>query len=282
MNIQNLTQIEDRDGTANGTPNLLLPIGGAPYWTQAEIDGSTGALLAPWAIASVEAFRQVVSKTDFPCTFATASEQQEQLVYAFVDTTREPADIAAIGKAIVSYLDALDAMPRNKADYHVLVVFVRPVSDCSLAGYADMTQQLLQSLHESDVAPWPADIPKDEDDPHWSFAFAGRALFVNVSTPANVNRRSRNVGPSMTLIISPREVFDRVAGPTDRGRKVRSIIRARTEAFDDGLAFAPWSSFAYGQGSVGTERSQYILSDDNTTPLEISIKQCPFQRKYSE
>ena len=277
MNVQHFAENDDRGGAVNGETSLLLPVGGDPYWTQAEIDSPGGAPLAPWARASLKAFRQVVSNPDFPCTFATTSEQQEQLVYAFVETTYEAKDITVIRKAIIKYLDALDGMPQKKADYHVLVIFVSPVPGYSLAHYAEMTQKLLQSLHESDVAPWPAEVPTDEDDPHWSFAFAGRALFVNVSTPANIARHSRNLGPSMTLMISPRDVFDRVAGPTDKGRKVRSIIRARTEAFDKGLAFAPWSSFAYGQGAVGTERSQYILSDDNETPIKLSIQQCPFK-----
>jgi FPC/CPF motif-containing protein YcgG len=251
--------------------------GGAPYWTKVEIDGPASSRLPRWTKDSLKSFREVILDPKFPCMFARTSEQQGQLFYAFVDTATSDDDIDRIGKTIGCYLRGLEFVPLHEADLQVLIIFIKPILGHSLVAYGEIAQTLLQSLHEKDLMPWPSDIPTDEDDPLWSFAFAGRALFVNISTPANHARRSRNVGPGMTLIASPRDAFDRVAGPDETGRKIRNAIRWRTQTYDQGLAYPPWSTVAYGEGTAGEERNQYILSDDNERPISISIKRCPIR-----
>ncbi len=279
MNIAVDTSAETARKLQTEAFHRLKPNSGLPYWDKAELGGFQTGHLPQWARDGLTSFRRVILDQRFPCTFATTAERNGQLVYAFAETATEKGDVKHIAGAIVAYLDSLADLPPNKVDFQVLVVLIKPMMDCPLEEYGTMAQALLQSLHECDPAPWPAEIPTDENDPLWSFAFAGRGLFINFSTPANHARLSRNLGVCMALIISPRDVFDRVAGPTDKGRRVRSMIRERTKDYDDGLPFAPWSSSAYGEGAVGTERSQYVLSDDNETPISLSLKQCPFHAK---
>jgi uncharacterized protein len=257
----------------------LTPPSGAPYWTSREIAESGPSDLPRWAAESLAAFRQIILAPTFPCMFATSSEQQNRLVYCFLNTATEIKDVDIVAQAICRYLGEIAKLPQEEADLTVLIVFIKPIPDMKLRDYGATAQALLQSLHERDVAPWPPGLPTEEDHPLWSFAFAGRPLFINISTPANRTRLSRNVGPSMTLIISPLDAFDRVAGANAKGRRIRDTIRSRTQKYDRDLPFAPWSSFAYGQGTVGTERSQYILSDDNDEPISLSIRQCPFRPK---
>jgi FPC/CPF motif-containing protein YcgG/ectoine hydroxylase-related dioxygenase (phytanoyl-CoA dioxygenase family) len=270
---------QDRQSSAlqSATERSLIPPSGMPYWTSKEIDDFGQGRLPFWAPESLAAFRQAILSPDFPCMFATSSEQQDRLVYSFIDTATNGSDIDSVVKAICKFLECIATLPQQEADLSVLIVFIKPKPGMQLSEYGAMTQAFLQSLHERDTAPWPPDIPIDEDDPRWSFAFAGRALFINVSTPANLARLSRNLGPSMTLVISPLDVFGRIAGPDARGRRIRSSIRARTQDYDRGLPFAPWTSIPYGESSVGTERSQYILPDNNDEPISISIMQCPLQ-----
>lgn len=279
MNIAFDTSSETVERTGVDTFRCLKPSSGSPYWERTELRGAQAEQLPQWARNGLTSFRRIVLDQRFPCTFATTAERNGQLVYAFAETATEKGDIRHIADSITAYLDSLAYLPPNKVDFQVLVVLIKPMEDSPLQEYGAVAQALLQSLHECDPAPWPANIPTDENDPMWSFAFAGRGLFINFSTPANHARLSRNVGECMTLIVSPRDVFDRVAGPTDKGRRVRNVIRERTKDYDNGLPFAPWSSFAYGEGTVGTERSQYVLSDDNETPISLSLKQCPFQAK---
>jgi uncharacterized protein len=257
----------------------LTPPSGTPYWTSREIAESGSLNLPRWAAESLASFRQNILAPTFPCMFATSSEQQNRLVYSFLNTATEIKDVDIIAQAICRYLSDIAKLPQEEADLTVLIVFIKPVPDIKLRDYGATAQALLQLLHERDVAPWPSGIPTKEDHPLWSFAFAGRPLFINISTPANRARLSRNVGPSMTLIISPLDVFDRVAGSNAKGRRIRDTIRSRAQKYDRGLPFAPWSSFAYGQGTIGTERSQYILPDDNDEPISLSIRQCPFRSR---
>jgi FPC/CPF motif-containing protein YcgG len=209
------------------------------------------------------------------------------VLYAFADTVDEAPDVAHIGEAIVGYLHGLTHLPQAEADTTVLVILIKPPPAArSLSDYAKDAGVLLSALHHRDEAPWPAGLPTDPDDPKWSYAFAGQALFINVSTPANIVRRSRNVGPGMALIVSPRDVFDRVAGPDEKGRKTRSTIRERTAAYDGGLPFASWSAVRYGEGSTGTERKQYVLAEDNENPIDLVLTPkpvgvCPFRRGSS-
>jgi FPC/CPF motif-containing protein YcgG len=279
MNIAVDTSAETARKIRADAHHHLKPNSGVPYWDKGELGSLQAGRLPQWALNGLTSFRRVVLDQRFPCTFATTAELNGQLVYAFAETATEKGDVMHIGDTIVAYLKSLADLPPDKVDFQVLVVLIKPMMDFQLQKYGVAAQTLLQSLHECDPAPWPAEIPTDENDPLWSFAFAGRGLFINFSTPANHARLSRNVGACMTLIISPRDVFDRVAGPTDKGRRVRNLIRERTKDYDDGLPFAPWSSFAYGEGTVGTERSQYVLSDDNETPISLSLKQCPFHAK---
>lgn len=256
----------------------LKPVRGTPYWVKTDIDGPQGADLPAWAKTSLAAFRETILNPAFPCMFASSSERRGQLAYAFADTAVADRDVDHIGRAITAWLESLRCLPQNEADYHVLVIFTKPAKDRSLANYAADAQALLTALHHRDSEPWPRDLPTDEDDPRWSFAFAGTALFANISTPANHIRRSRNVGPSLALVISPRDVFDRVAGPDEKGRRIRANIRRRTTDFDGGLPSAPWGTVAYGEGGVGMERKQYILPDDNDHPIDLTITMCPHHR----
>jgi FPC/CPF motif-containing protein YcgG len=261
----------------------LSPDGITPIWTKAQLDGELAARLPDWAREGVAEFRKVILSPGFPCFFAPSSERRGFLLYTFAETVNDRSDVEHLAVATESFLDDLDKLSQFEADSTVLVVLVRPQDPGrDLKEYAEDASVLLSSLREVDQAPWPADIPTNLDDPKWSYAFAGRALFVNVSTPANIARRSRNVGPCLSFIVSPRDVFDRVAGPDQKGQKVRDSIRERTRNYDNGLTFAPWSAVRYGDANVGMERKQYVLSDDNEHPIDFQLKpgaRCPFHKR---
>jgi FPC/CPF motif-containing protein YcgG len=263
--------------------SALSPDGVTPIWTKAQLDGELAAKLPDWAREGVAEFRKVILSPGFPCFFAPSSERRGFLHYTFVETVHDRSDVAHLAIAVESFLEGLDKLTQFEADSTVLIVLVRPQeAGRDLKQYAEDANTLLSALRETDQAPWPADIPTDLDDPKWSYAFAGRALFVNVSTPANIARRSRNVGPCLSFIVSPRDVFDRVAGPDLKGQKVRSSIRERTRVYDNGLPFAPWSAVRYGDANVGMERKQYVLSDDNEHPIDFQLRPgagCPFHKK---
>ena len=129
----------------------------------------------------------------------------------------------------------------------------------------------MQGLHDIDDHPWPESVPRDPEDPAWSFCFGGVPLFVKLSCPAHRKRLSRNVGPSMALIINPRDAFDAIAAAHPKGDKIRHHIRSLIQEYDGQPAAPDLGSF--GRES-NREWRQYALPDENvprtdTCPLVI-------------
>lgn len=208
-----------------------------------------------WQAKAFENFTAIVRRHDFPCFFATEALKRDFLRFTFCDPT-ETDGLGAFRSALIEYLDVVHGHNSPEADLTVLVVFIKPeLARRPWTVYRDQLEQVLQFLHEHDPNPWPLDIPQDPDDPLWSFCFAGVPLFVNASTPANLDRRSRNLGDSLTLVIQPREVFDRFTS------EVRTSIRRRVSVFDR-IPVSPHLG-EYGDKDA-RECWQYILSDSNT------------------
>lgn len=141
----------------------------------------------------------------------------------------------------------------------------------SVASYHQIAWSVLQFWHDVDPAPWPGTVAKDPHTPHWTMCFLGVQIFVNISNPAHRRRRSRNLGPALTLVINPRERFDKVAGDTPAGWKIRQRIRERIEAYD-GLAHSP-ALGSYEAGEI--EWRQYGLMESN----EPRTDRCPFKMR---
>ncbi|CAL4869696.1 hypothetical protein MMA231_03988 (plasmid) [Asticcacaulis sp. MM231] len=262
----------------------LSPDGDRSVWFNEDIEGPHFQWLPPWAKLAVGKFHDRIRDRNFPCFFAPAADRQGTIVYSFLKGTNTAADIEALLAQIGDYLHGLRSLPAQKADMTVLVAFVMPPARRQTLGqYARQSFDLLSELHALDPVDWPLHIPKDQNDPKWSFALFGEALFINISTPANVVRRSRNLGEGLVLIISPREVFDRIAPAGEAGDRVRGNIRRRSAGYD-GLETAPWTT-NYGMGGPGGERKQYLLPDDNENSIDLTITyrdskpgpgKCPF------
>ena len=141
----------------------------------------------------------------------------------------------------------------------------------SVAGYHQIAWSVLQFWHDVDPEPWPGTVANDPHSPYWSMCFLGVQIFVNISNPAHHQRRSRNLGSALTLVINPRERFDRVAGDTPAGRKIRQKIRDRIEAYD-GLEHSPTLG-SYEAGEI--EWWQYGLMESN----EPRTDRCPFKMR---
>jgi FPC/CPF motif-containing protein YcgG len=119
---------------------------------------------------------------------------------------------------------------------------------------------VLQYLHHNDPHPWPPDLTTDPDDPLWSFCFAGVPLFINVSCPAHRRRQSRNLGPSLVLVLQPRHGFDGVGGAHVKGDEVRKKIRALIEQFDGQPAAPELGTYSRTENR---EWWQYALLEGN-------------------
>lgn len=96
------------------------------------------------------------------------------------------------------------------------------------------------------------------EHPDWELYLDGIGLFVNVSSPRHVARRSRNVGPAFTVIAQARESFDRDGRASDKSRKA---IRQRLLTYDDVPPHPGLGSF---HDATSREALQFFLGDGLT------------------
>jgi FPC/CPF motif-containing protein YcgG len=214
--------------------------------------------------------------SEFPCFFSQNAFSRELLLFSFVDTLERPA----LRDAAVD-LSKFVELSRN---WNGLVSTARPLiiafsraaaSASSVSRYHDIGWKVLQAWHDFDTVPWPNDVSTDPHSPFWSMCYNGMQLFVNISNPAQIKRRSRNLGDYLLFIINPRERFDIVAGETPEGRRVRQRIRDRIETYD-GSEHCPQLG-SYNAGEI--EWWQYGLVEENRERGAIGAHSCSTNEK---
>lgn len=196
----------------------------------------------------------------FPCTYSLNAFSRGLVRFIFVETLDE-AGRAQLRADLAEYLAEAATWDGQVNSAHPLVVaFSRDAASAeTVEGYHAIGWEVLQDWHDNDPAPWPEDVARDPMAPYWSMCFAGTQIFVNFSSPAHQQRKSRNLGRHFLFIMNPRERFDVVAGDTPEGNRVRQVIRDRAHAYD-GIPHAPELG-SYQKGEI--EWWQYGVSDDN-------------------
>jgi FPC/CPF motif-containing protein YcgG len=229
----------------------------------------SGALSA-WASSAYTELTTKVQDDAFPCTFGTVALRKGDLLVAFVETDDVHAIRRSVRDLLIAYTDRVRPLTPVAASLLPFAVFVaRPAHTHTIAEYFHYGWSLLQWLHEHDPEPWPARVPRDPDDPAWSFCFGGMPLFVNFKTPAHVTRRSRRMGSAYLLLFQTRDGFDVVAGDTPQGRRARDLIRAKLARYDP---IPPYPELAHYGSAANREWKQYFVPDDNA-PVAGA---CPF------
>jgi thioesterase domain-containing protein/FPC/CPF motif-containing protein YcgG len=250
----------------------LAPAPESLLWTQAQLEMALAEQrLAGWAREAYDTFKTKVSDPRFPCTFGIVAQQRGTLLYSFARSLRAQADRLHIQSLIREYLSRLQRLTKEESSFTLLVLFTDPQSlPPDLDAHHQEVWDLLQYLHEEDSSPWAPGVSTDPDHPLWSFCLAGSPLFVNISSPAHRQRKSRNLGSALILIIQLREGFDLVAPNTPAGRRVRGIIRDRLEAFDE---LPIYSELGYYKDPRNREWKQYGIPDGP----EPQMTRCPFR-----
>ena len=229
-----------------------------------------------WVRDAYAGFAAVMEDDTFPCLFARQAHKRDTLQFLFAESASDSDSLAGVATGIRTYLDEMKTKQGMDAAMSVLNVLFKPESvKTPLETYHSQAWNVLQYLHDHDPLAWPVDVPIDPDDPLFSFCFAGVPLFINVSCPAHVKRRSRNLGPSLTLVLQPREGFDGVGGSHPKGDDVRKKIRLMIEKFDGQSAAPELGTYSRPENR---EWMQYVILEENglrddRCPLRISSRQ---------
>ncbi len=210
--------------------------------------------------------------SEFPCTYSLNAFRRGLVRFIFVER-RDAEGLAQLRADLLVYLEDAATWDGQVNTAHPLVVaFSREAAQAeSVEGYHAIGWEVLQDWHDHDPAPWPEGVARDPMAPYWSMCFGGTQIFVNFSSPAHQQRRSRNLGAHFLFIMNPRERFDVVAGDTPEGNRVRQVIRDRAAAYD-GIPHAPELG-SYQKGEI--EWWQYGVSDDNAERTD----KCPLKMR---
>jgi FPC/CPF motif-containing protein YcgG len=185
-----------------------------------------------WRQNAFREFTGTVAQEFFPCPFAQKSLQVGTQWFIFLETLSS-AQLERLRVGLIDYLHVTQMVSGKHRLLLPLVVLVKPESvPCDLAEYQRRGWSVLQYLHDHDAAPWPEDVPQESEHYLWTFCFHGVQIFVNFSSPAHRERRSRNLGSSMAFVINARKNFDVVAGNNPEGDAVRRRVRSRVAVFD--------------------------------------------------
>jgi hypothetical protein len=221
--------------------------------------------LPEWVRQAYEQYRQVILDPEFPCYFGTRAEQQGHMRYAYAEHDRD----RSLPAALAEFVEFSRTHPKRR---HVFIMFL-PTDTGAPDGFARHERRfwdLLQWLHDNDPRPWPADVPRDTDDPAWEFCFAGDPMFAFPCIPAYRRRQSRRMGEHLIICFQPRRVFFGVNRDDPGGERVRADIYARVERWDGVRPHPELVNLAYGDPAM-REWKQYVLPDANT-PLP---SRCP-------
>lgn len=223
-----------------------------------------------WAPEVYSAIRSVVTAPTFPCFFAPQAWKSGLPQFAFLDSPTSSRSIEIGLQLVTDYLRQIgDRKDWDEANSVLFIAFAPVKPPQSLATYRWDAWQFLFGMQALDPIGWPAGIPTDISSADWAFPIAGVPMFVNVSCPAFHLRRSRNLGPALTLVMQPRAPFDKIAGNTKAGRATRSSIRKRLSQYDQIEASPALGTY----GDPGARESdQYCFRDDNTREVD----RCPF------
>jgi hypothetical protein len=204
---------------------------------------------------------------DYPCHFGVQGQQRGFNRFWAVDATApDRYGVRALAGALQAFQYLAARGPRRQS----LIVFVGPPHPVpSLACDHSRFWRLLAGLARHDPVPWPADQPHDPADPRWQWCFAGEPWFVFAGSSAHVSRRSRDLGPCLTVVFQSRRVFHGLGGGTRSGQEAKRKVRRGLARYDQ---VAPHPHLGDAGASSTHKWRQYVLPDNQQTwPLDA----CP-------
>ena len=236
-----------------------------------------------FAIEAETAFREFVARPDFPCLGAKAAFNSEsQTLRVFLELASAESTIA-LAEALHDFTRSI--MPRKLAksdprgstesrptDYTSFIAIFEQPRETSELEFEDLLWKQLRLLHENDCArfAWDRNVSADPADPHFSFSFAGQALYV-IGMHANSSREARRF-PWPTLVFNPHEQFERLRAD-GKWKHMQETIRKRDIHLQDTIN--PMLS-DFGERSEARQYSGRVVEENWQAPFPEVAGKCPF------
>lgn len=242
----------------------------APLWTSRR-DGPDPLLFdaQSWPLAAYRVFEARVLQPEpaYPCHFGVQGQLSGHTWFTALDEGHPGWTVRDLADTLRAYRERAWRGPKRQS----LVVFVGPPDPApDLDRDTGRFWSLLTQLSTLDDKPWPAGHPQDTRDPGWQWCFAGEPWFVFGCSPAYRARRSRDVGPCLTLVFQVRRVFEGLSGSSPAGKAAKRTVRERLLAYD---AVGVHPHLGDPMHSSVHKWRQYMLPDDERI---LGEAQCPF------
>ena len=209
------------------------------------------------------AFRQFVLDAAFPCLGAKAAFNSVS------ETIRVFGELgsAESTKALAAALN--DFSPTS--EYATFIaIFERPC-DLGELEFENLLWKQLRLLHKHDAhSEWNPNVASDPANPHFSFSFAGQALYV-IGMHANSSREARRF-PWPTLVFNPHAQFERLRAD-GKWRRMQETIRERDRDLQ-GTINPMLSDF--GVQSEARQYSGRAVGENWRAPFPGVQGKCPF------
>jgi uncharacterized protein len=219
-----------------------------------------------FAAQAEQAFRQLISDPHFPCLGAKAafnSNSQTMRVFGELGTVESTKELAA----------ALPDFTKSPGDYASFIAIFQGPRETTETEFEELLWRQLRLLHEHDApaANWAPNVASDPADPHFSFSFAGQALYV-IGMHANSSRQARRF-PWPVLIFNPHEQFERLRSD-GKWKHMQETIRQRDLHLQGSIN--PMLS-DFGEQSEARQYSGRAVEEHWRAPFKAaSSGKCPF------
>ncbi|QQN65485.1 YqcI/YcgG family protein [Bradyrhizobium diazoefficiens] len=173
-------------------------------------------------------------RTAFPCVFARNTVKRGNLRFLLIPYEPENSryELSLLASGLRTYIDQIniDALDINH-NRSLLLLFELVATLTTTDQFKQIFIEAMQFLLDEDRRPWPSLVSKDPAHRTWTMCFHGCELFVNVSHPAHVLRRSRNMGVGLAFVINPRKIFDIAAPANQQGSAITAKIRQNIDVY---------------------------------------------------
>lgn len=203
-------------------------------------------------------FGRFVGDAAFPCLGAKAAWNSGSYRLATYEELAAPSCTDRL---------AADLRPFTKSetvatsDYATFVAVFRGPLSLSEQAFEKLLWKQLQQLSQIDRKSWDPSVSEDAGDPHFSFSFAGRALYVVGLHNASSRLARRFRWPA--LVFNPHEQFEKLR--TDgKWQRMQQTIRGRDIALQGSVN--PMLS-DFGESSEARQYSGRAVPDDWMPPV---------------
>jgi FPC/CPF motif-containing protein YcgG len=216
-----------------------------------------------------EAFEQFVLRPEFPCLGAKAAFNSGSYALNVYDEIGADDSTTALSHDLA---DFTRSEIRHASEYATFIaVFAGPLH-LDEVEFENLLWQQLRKLHLADAPSfgWDPNVRSDPADPHFSFSFAGQALYV-IGMHANSSREARRFRWP-TLVFNPHEQFERLRAD-GRWKRIQETIRERDRQLQ-GTINPMLSDF--GEQSEARQYSGRAVEEDWRPPFSALKRKCPF------